>query len=206
MRCLQRSFYHDATEHVAMNLIGKTLVRLIRKGNKLRALRGMIVETEAYGFRNDPASHAFQGITPRNAVMFGEVGKAYIYFCYGNHFCFNITARIPTFKAGAVLIRAVQPLEGIGIMRDFRKIYDDSLLTKGPGRLTQAMDISCANSGQDVTVSESDVHVTGGADPPAIISSKRIGISKGVDKEWRYVFAYRDKDRLIQSTYASTGR
>ncbi len=79
------------------------------------------METEAYGYSDDPASHAFKNITNRNKAMFGDIGKIYVYFIYGNHYCFNIVSKNNESKAGAVLIRSIQPLEGINLMRIFRK-------------------------------------------------------------------------------------
>ena len=102
MKVLPREFYNRDTVKVAKDLLGKTLVRKI--GNK--TISGIITETEAYRYKDDPASHAFSGITVRNKIMFGQVGSAYVYFTYGMHFCVNVVARSNNYDAGAVLIRA----------------------------------------------------------------------------------------------------
>jgi DNA-3-methyladenine glycosylase len=165
-------------------------------------MSGIIVETEAYGFTNDPASHAYRGLTFRNSVMFGDVGRAYIYFTYGSQFCVNISARSSNVKAGAVLIRALQPLEGIEEMKAFRKTDDILALTSGPGKLSQALNINKSLNGYDVTDPNSELHVEYGFSPAPIIETGRIGISRGTDKMWRFVIA--DKARLgYLNKYAS---
>ena len=121
-------------ELVAKELLGNKVVRIISRGQeKPKRLCGIIVETEAYGFNEDAASHAFRGLTLRNAVMFGEPGRAYIYFIYGNHFCLNVSAKPLEIEAGAVLIRALQPVEGIRRMKIFRRNCEELSLTSGPG-------------------------------------------------------------------------
>jgi DNA-3-methyladenine glycosylase len=168
-------------------LIGKTLVRTISIGGKNSRLSGAIVETEAYEGRNDPASHARMGPTPRNSVMFGQVGRAYIYFTYGTHYCFNITARSSRQDAGAVLIRALEPIEGIEVMK-LHRICDKSYsLTSGPGKLAQALQIGPIFNGIDLTTQDSGVFVEKGPRPTQIISTPRIGITRGVDRNWRFV-------------------
>ena len=110
-------FYSRNTELVARDLLGKKLVRIYEDGSgKPKRLSGIICETEAYGSKNDPASHAFYGLTNRNSVMFSEVGKSYVYFIYGMHHCMNVTAHSPKRDAGAVLIRSLIPVEGINTM------------------------------------------------------------------------------------------
>jgi DNA-3-methyladenine glycosylase len=139
------SFYSRPTKVVARELLGKTLVRLIvNTMGQLTRISGIIVETEAYGFRDDPASHAYRGLTLRNNAMFGGIGRAYVYFTYGNHFCVNVTARSHEIKAGAVLIRALQPLEGIDLMKCNRKTDNILSLTSGPGKVTQSLNINRA--------------------------------------------------------------
>jgi len=105
--CQNSSFYQRPTEVVAKDLVGKKLVRTIRNNKKHFRLAGIIVETEAYGYSDDLASHAYVGPTDRNKVMFGNVGRAYVYFTYGNHFCLNVSARRSKAEAGAVLIRGL---------------------------------------------------------------------------------------------------
>lgn len=171
-----------------MDLLGYKVVRMISRGQeKRKRLCGMIVETEAYGYNEDAASHAFRGLTPRNAVMFGEPGRAYIYFIYGNHFCLNVSAKPLEIEAGAVLIRALQPLEGIGQMKAFRKDCGELSLTSGPGKLSQALSIQQSLNGEDMTNPKSDIRIEFGVKPPGIIATKRLGTSKALDKKWRFV-------------------
>ena len=147
MKVLPRKFYMNDTKQAAKDLLGKTLVRKI--GNHV--LTGVIIETEAYEGKNDPASHAFTNMTERNKVMFGSVGIAYVYFTYGMHYCFNVVARHPKTKAGAVLIRAIEPEKGIEIMMKNRKSSDLKNLTNGPAKLSQALEITKEQYGIDLT-------------------------------------------------------
>ncbi|HEV3432948.1 MAG TPA: DNA-3-methyladenine glycosylase [Nitrososphaera sp.] len=188
MSCQSRSFYERPTEIVAKDLLGKKLVRTItnNKKQKLR-LAGIIVETEAYGYSDDLASHAHNGPTGRNKVMFGDVGRAYVYFTYGNHFCLNVTARRSRIEAGAVLIRGIEPVEGVELMRKFRPIENALSLTSGPGKLTQALNITSALNGIDMTNSESEIYIEWGKGPKHIVTTPRIGITRAVDKEWRFI-------------------
>src|SRR5487761_1007342 len=136
-KILARSFYSRSPIIVAKELIGKSLVRILENGQKME---GIIVETEAYGGSRDPASHAYRGITPRNEVMFGEAGHAYVYFTYGFHNCLNFV----TGKKGiatAVLIRAIEPTKGIEIMSRFRETAILNQIASGPGKLCQALAI-----------------------------------------------------------------
>jgi DNA-3-methyladenine glycosylase len=188
MICPDRSFYNRSTELVAMELLGNKVVRIIARGQeKPKRLCGIIVETEAYGFNEDAASHAFKGLTLRNAVMFGEPGRAYIYFIYGNHFCLNVSAKPLEIEAGAVLIRALQPVEGIRRMKIFRRKCEELSLTSGPGKLSQALNIQQSLNGKDMTDPKSDIHIEFGVKPPGMIATKRIGTSKALDKKWRFV-------------------
>lgn len=198
MSCLKSSFYARSTELVAESLLGKTLVRLISNASsKLERLSGMIVETEAYGFKNDPASHAYRGLTSRNAAMYGEVGRAYVYFIYGSQYCVNVSARSNELGAGAVLIRALQPLEGIDIMKSLRKTDHFLSLTSGPGKLTQALSITNVLNGEDMTDSKSRLHIEEGVNPVAIVTTKRIGISQAVDKKWRFIIPDATVERYL---------
>ncbi|HET6458282.1 MAG TPA: DNA-3-methyladenine glycosylase, partial [Nitrosopumilaceae archaeon] len=117
MRIITRSFYDRDTVDVALDLIGKLLVRRIGK----KIISGMIIETEAYRYKDDAASHSFVGMTERNKAMFGQVGKAYVYFTYGMHYCVNVVAKNNDFEAGAVLFRALEPIEGVDFMIKQRK-------------------------------------------------------------------------------------
>jgi DNA-3-methyladenine glycosylase len=189
-KCLDTSFYARSTVLVGRMLLGKTLVRLIiNRSGELERLSGIIVETEAYGFENDEASHAYRGLTSRNAVMFGEVGRAYVYFSYGSHYCVNVSARSNGIDAGAVLIRALQPLEGIQTMKSLRKTNDILSLASGPGKLTQALYITKSLNGEDMTNPQSSLHIEDGFKPLKIIATKRIGISQALEKKWRFFIA-----------------
>ena len=180
-RILTRSFYQRDTVKVAPDLIGKHLVRVSVNGEMV----AKIVEVEAYRGRDDPASHAFRGLTPRNAPMFGDPGHAYIYFTYGNHYCLNITTQ-KAGSPGAVLLRAVEPIEGIRLMKHFRPNVGDTELTSGPGKLTKALAIDKTLNEQDMT-KEGPLFVTDpGRSESEIYQSTRIGISDGQEKRWRF--------------------
>jgi DNA-3-methyladenine glycosylase len=167
MRALPRSFYARNTGVVAKQLLGKYLIRKIGA----RTLVGRIVETEAY-FQEDPASHAFKGKTPRSAPMFEEPGHAYVCFIYGAHYCLNaVTER--SGKAGAVLIRALEPVSGI------------KLTTNGPGKLTRALRIDKKFNRADLTKGNL-VIAEGKPKKHRIVSTGRIGISKASKKLYRY--------------------
>jgi DNA-3-methyladenine glycosylase len=189
--CPDKPFYSRPTQLVARELIGKKLVRLTRGISSIRQerLSGTIVETEAYGYTNDRASHAYKGLTSRNRPMFGQVGRAYIYFIYGSHFCINISAHSDKVKAGAVLIRALQPCEGVHIMKRLRNcgtIYD---LTSGPGKICQAMDINRSLNSLDMTDLKSEIHIEFGEEDTTrdIVTTERIGIKYANRKKWRFV-------------------
>ncbi|HEX2170703.1 MAG TPA: DNA-3-methyladenine glycosylase [Nitrososphaera sp.] len=188
MSCQSSSFYERPTEVVAKDLLGKKLVRALTNNKKQKfRLAGIIVETEAYGYSDDLASHAHSGPTGRNKVMFGNVGRAYVYFTYGNHFCLNVAARRSSIEAGAVLIRGIEPVEGVELMRQFRPIENILSLTSGPGKLTQALNITSALNGMDMTDSGSEIYIEEGKMPKHIITTPRIGITRAVDKEWRFI-------------------
>lgn len=183
-------FYSRHTAIVARGLLGKKLVRLYDDGSgKPKRLTGIITETEAYGSKNDPASHAFNGITNRNSVMFGDVGKAYVYFVYGMHHCMNVTARSPTTEAGAVLIRSLLPVEGIAIMIGFYNVKNKLNLANGPGKLTKALDINRSHNGINLADLRSTLHIEDGIVPKKVVSTPRIGISRATEKCWRYAIA-----------------
>lgn len=179
---IDRRFYARDTVRVARELLGKILVRKIDD----KILSGIIVETEAYRSSDDPASHSYRGMTNRNKVMFGEVGYSYVYFTYGTYYCLNIVAKDPNTKAGAVLIRALEPIEGIDIMKMYRGKDLDNL-TNGPGKLTQALKIDKSLNGIDVT-KEGVLYIKNGydIDKNDIIATPRIGIKIALDKYWRF--------------------
>lgn len=179
---LPRGFYARGTVAVARDLLGKYLVRV--RGNVRLVCR--IVEVEAYRGGDDPASHAFRGKTPRNMPMFGEPGHAYVYFTYGNHYCLNVTTQ-PAGKAGAVLIRAVEPLLGVTVMRRLRAGVTDLELTNGPGKLTKALDIDKSLNEVDLTrAGPLFIAKAAREEPVTVCRSPRIGISLGRDRLWRF--------------------
>ena len=182
MNILPRSFYAQDTVTVAKELLGK---RLVRKTNNLE-MSGIIVETEAYRNNDDPASHAFKRITERNKAMFEEVGKAYIYFTYGMHYCFNVVAKSPKFNAGAVLIRAIIPENGIKMMEKNRGAKDMKKLTDGPGKLTKALAITKKHYGVDLTRDSELFIAEGWKTLGRINASPRIGIKNGTDRLWNF--------------------
>ena len=183
---LPRSFYQRPTAEVAQDLLGKLLVRRLNG----RRLSGVIVETEAYGHANDLASHACKGMTERNKIMFGEVGIAYVYFTYGNHHCVNVSAR-DSAPAGAVLIRSIEPADGLMIMKKLRELEAAALLTTGPGRLTQAMNITLRQNGVDVTQPESEITIEDGEGARQkkvkMEATARIGVSRATEVQWRFI-------------------
>ena len=185
--CLDTEFYHRPTAVVARALIGMRLVRTVVLDGLKSRVSGLIVETEAYGGGDDPASHARMGRTPRNAVMFGQVGRAYVYFTYGNHYCVNVSAKSTRQPAGAVLIRALAPTEGISLMASNRNLDDIYSLASGPGKLTQAMGITSSHNGVDMTSSNSELYIERGITPTRIFSTARIGITRATEKRWRFV-------------------
>lgn len=181
---LPRTFYRRPVVTVARQLLGKVLVR--RKGRT--TIEGLIVEVEAYNGTDDPASHAFKGRTPRNEVMFREGGVLYVYFTYGMHFCANVV----TGNEGegcAVLLRAVEPLEGIPAMARHRGKPASALreLCSGPAKLCQAFRIGKDENGTDLAGDEIWIEDRGTIVlPNQIIATPRIGISQGKDKLWRF--------------------
>lgn len=183
MKILPRNFYQRDTVEVAKELIGKKIVRIVND----HIISGIIVETEGYCYKIDESSHAYRGKTPRNEAMFGLAGCSYVYFIYGNHFCLNVVARKKDVDAGAVLIRAVEPVDGIEIMKHNRKKYDIKMLTNGPGKLTQAFGINKSHNGCDFT-QKGSVYIceSENATSSEIIATPRIGISVAQDKKWRF--------------------
>ena len=181
MNILPREFYSKNTVTVAKELLGKKIVRRIGKHEMI----GIISETEAYRHKDDPASHAHRKITQRNKAMFGDVGISYVYFTYGMHYCFNIVARHPKTKAGAVLIRAIQPEKGIEVMQKNRKMTDLRNITNGPAKLAQALKITKKEYGVDLT-KKSELFITEGIKPNRITESSRIGIKEATNKLWNF--------------------
>jgi DNA-3-methyladenine glycosylase len=149
---------------------------------------GRIVEVEAYRGQDDPASHAFRGETPRTSVMFGPPGFLYVYFTYGMHWCANVVCQ-PDGVAGAVLIRALSPLDGVEAMRLARPAARrDRDLCNGPAKLCQALDIGGDSNGIDLLTSMSTVRLLDDGSPPPASPSvgPRVGISVAIDAPWRF--------------------
>jgi DNA-3-methyladenine glycosylase len=208
IRPLPRSFYSRDPRRVARELLGKVLVR---DGPRNRTAR--IVEVEAYLGEKDPASHSAAGNTARTSVLFGPPGHAYVYFIYGTHYCLNVSCE-PAGQAGGVLFRALEPLTGMEEMARDRgleihgpsnhglknfglnisgsNIKDLIKLTSGPGRLSEAFAITRArDNGCDLTSAASSLWIGEETGDDAyrargIRTSPRIGITKAVDKPWRY--------------------
>lgn len=166
---------------MARGLIGKILVRRIGG----RILSGRIVEAEAYS-SDDPASHTFRGLTQRNRALFGEVGHAYIYLSHGLHYCLNVAAKSRQ-PAGGVLIRALEPLQGIELMKKSRKRREVRELAKGPGNLTRAMRIDKSLYGIDLTREGPLFIRDGNCQDLKIAATTRIGVTLARDKRWRFV-------------------
>lgn len=182
---LGREFYCRDTALVAKELLGKTLVRSFQS----KKTGGMILETEAYYGRNDPASHAYGGITARSRIMFGRPGIAYVYQCYGMYFLLNTVTEEEGIP-GAVLIRALSPDQGTGIMEKRRKIKSVSRLTDGPGKLTIALSINKKDNGSDMVLEKSGINIFDSRlqkDKYRVINTGRIGIKRGREKKLRYV-------------------
>lgn len=173
MTPLHAEFFARDAVAVAKALIG---VRLLVDG-----VGGIIVETEAYD-RDDPASHSFNGPTKRNAVMFGPSGRAYVYRIYGAHWCLN--AVCDGAPRGAVLIRALEPTDGLAVMAERRGTGDPRLLCSGPGRLCQALGVTGAHDGLPLDAppfalcAADRVH--------ALATGPRIGLTKAADTPWRF--------------------
>jgi DNA-3-methyladenine glycosylase len=176
-RTLERGFFARSVHEVAQDLLGCTLL--------FRGCGGVIVETESYD-RDDPACHAYGGRTPRNEVLFGPPGRAYVYLSYGIHSLLNAVAE-PDGRAAAVLLRALEPTEGLAAMRARRGERADHDLCSGPGKLTEALGIGLEMNGADL-----------GAEPfrvlprtrqwsaAEIVAGPRIGITKATEHPWRF--------------------
>jgi DNA-3-methyladenine glycosylase len=171
---LHRRFFSRSVHALAPELIGATLL--------FDGVGGMIVEVEAY-HHTDPAAHSFRGRTARNAVMFGPAGYAYVYRSYGVHWCLNFVCERQG-SASAVLIRALEPMQGLAAMRRRRKVDDKRLLCSGPGRLCQALGITGAHNGLALDRPPFELRARSGEVEIAI--GPRIGITKAADIPWRY--------------------
>jgi DNA-3-methyladenine glycosylase len=171
---LKRAFFARSVHEVAPNLIGATLL--------VGGVGGVIVEVEAY-HHTEPAAHSYRGPTPRNLVMFGPPGFAYVYRSYGIHWCVNFVCE-KQGSASAVLIRALEPTHGIAMMRRRRKLHDERSLCSGPGKLTEALGITIAHNGLPLDAPPISLHAR--AAKPEIAVGLRIGITKAVELPWRY--------------------
>jgi len=203
LKPLPRSFFARTPETVARELLGKMLVR--RERGKL--LGGRIVETEAYLGAEDAAAHAYRGQTPRNAVLFGPPGHAYVYFTYGMHFCMNVSCQ-PPGQAGCVLLRALEPVEGIASMArnrgldvsnmDFSgpQIAEEAFTRKlrgiasGPARLCEALAITRErDNGKDLCGEKADLRILDCGvrySPRQVAVTPRIGISRAMELPLRF--------------------
>ena len=189
---MSREFFARPTPEVARDLLGTLLSHESVDG----ATVGRIVEVEAYGGPDDKASHARAGLTPRTTPMFGDVGHAYVYLIYGMHECLNVVAYdADQAHAGAVLIRALEPLAGIALMRSRRQraADPDVRLCSGPARMCQAMGVGRAHNGHDLTTGSALWAAAGDSVPDsAVASGPRIGVDYAGDwatRPWRFWIA-----------------
>lgn len=181
---LPHRFYKRDVVLVAQELLGKVLIRT--KGGKITS--GVIVEVEAYLALKDPANHAYRGQTRRNASMFGPPGRAYVYAIHARY-CVNAVTE-PEGVPSAVLIRAVEPLQGVEIMKQRRGIADIAMLTRGPARLCEAFGIDKALDGWDLTSGEKLwIAVGSRATEPQIATACRIGVTAANDLPLRFCVA-----------------
>jgi DNA-3-methyladenine glycosylase len=181
-KILGRKFYERNPAIVAKDLLGKILVRRIDS----EVLSGRIVETEAYYGEQDPASRAYRGRMKFNELMYAEPGRTFIYMVHGN-WLLNIVAHLKG-EVGAVLIRAIEPIHGVQVMRSQRKVEDFYSLTNGPGKLTKALAITKELNGIDVTDCKSELMVLEGSSEEEfeISSSHRIGVRMDLPRELRF--------------------
>jgi DNA-3-methyladenine glycosylase len=171
---LKRAFFARSVHEVAPDLIGATLL--------VNGVGGLIVEVEAY-HHTEPAAHSYRGPTPRNQIMFGPPGFAYVYRSYGIHWCVNFVCE-KAGSASAVLIRALEPTHGIRAMRSRRGLHDERALCSGPGKLTEALGITIAHNG--LALDAPPIALYARREKPEIAAGVRIGITKAVELPWRY--------------------
>jgi DNA-3-methyladenine glycosylase len=174
---IRRTFFDRRVHQVAQQLIGATFL--------FEGVGGTIVELEAY-HHEDPAAHGYRGRTARNASMFGPPGHAYVYRSYGVHWCVNFVCE-PEGVADAVLIRALEPTQGLAEMKRRRGLDDERLLCAGPGRLCQALGITGEHDGQPLD--RPPFRLQARTERPKIARGPRIGISQAADLPWRYALA-----------------
>jgi DNA-3-methyladenine glycosylase len=171
---IRRDFFNRSVLKVAPDLIGATLL--------VGGTGGIIVEVEAYR-QTDPASHSYGGPTPRNTIMFGPAGFAYIYRSYGIHWCLNFVCEHEG-SASAVLIRALEPVEGLAAMRRRRGVAEARALCSGPGKLCQALAVTHKHNG--LALDRAPFELREWREKREIVVGPRIGITKAVDEPWRY--------------------
>jgi len=191
IRLLRPEFFNADPRKVARALLGKLLLRKTPRG----MLVGRVVETEAYLGEGDAAAHAAAGKTARNFVLFGPPGHAYVYFIYGNHFCLNVSC-LPDGVPGCVLFRALEPVAGIEEMAkargiEVRRHSDLKKISSGPGRMSDALGITCdRDNGKSLVSARSDLQlVDAGYRVRRVIVSPRIGVVKSAERPLRYFIA-----------------
>jgi DNA-3-methyladenine glycosylase len=176
-RTFGRAFFARSVHQVAPELIGATLL--------VNGAGGIIVEVEAY-HHTDPAAHSYGGPTERNAVMFGPPGFVYVYRSYGIHWCVNFVCE-RAGSASAVLVRAIEPTEGLAAMRRRRGLTDERALCSGPGKLCQALGITHKHNALPLDKPPFELRARSGK--PELVTGPRIGITKAVEHPWRYGLA-----------------
>ncbi|HKP18393.1 MAG TPA: DNA-3-methyladenine glycosylase [Gaiellaceae bacterium] len=174
---LDRDFFARSVHEVAPALVGVTLL--------VDGVGGPIVEVEAYD-HEDPASHGYRGRTARNASMFGPPGHAYVYRSYGIHWCLNLVCA-EEGSADAVLLRALEPREGVARMQERRRTDNARLLCAGPGRLCEALAVTREHDG--LPLDEAPFELRAPAEPVEVVAAPRIGITRAADLPWRYVLS-----------------
>jgi DNA-3-methyladenine glycosylase len=175
---VEQKFFTKPTIELAKVLLGKYLV--------MGELQGKIVETEAYLYRGDPGCHAARGLTPRNAPMFGPAGRSYVYLIYGMYYCLNVVSG-KTGDGEAVLIRALEPVHGIDLMKERRRTEKIENLCSGPGKLTQAFGITKEHNNLCLLTGELQIH--NNREKPEFQTSTRIGLTAGKELELRFFIA-----------------
>ena len=173
-KALKRAFFGRGVREVARDLIGATML--------VDGVGGLIVEVEAY-HHTEPAAHSYNGPTPRNQVMFGPPGFAYVYRSYGIHWCVNVVCE-GEGSASAVLIRALEPTQGVATMQRRRGMTDERRLCSGPGRLCEALGITHAQNG--LALDKPPFELRARNEKPDIVKGVRIGITKAADLPWRF--------------------